>query len=496
MPTVNAEEPLTVTVRSVEAQIDFAIVTAVKVEREAVCQAFELTARHRCRKGSRVYWRKRIQLKHNEFYEIVVAQSPDVANVDAAILTNDMIHHWKPSALLLVGIAGAGHDGSDEDDEALGDLILGSHVYYYERGKVAGSRRRKRGRRGKTTSSRKVPEPYMYPADATLWNNVRAVPVWNARIPVPRPDGTRARPKIYEGVIASGEKVIAEEAVRSDITSRHRKIRAIEMEGYGFSNAAWQSFGQHRHLVIRAICDRANLKKKDLWQPYAAAVAAGFAKHFLLDRPLSPQNTRQDGMGYLELVFHWPPEEFDERKLKRMLKKLLNTNPQKLRIVSVTPGKSTKVTIEGENDELVRIVDALQRSSRLKRRFAELTGLKSVSYVPPSATASHMTAEVSMRRPMTKSQIVAAVAQKSGLEKKQVVATLDAVNAVIVRELGKKGPGEVTLPGLLTLKLEVGPAKPASEGVNPFTKQAPLFRAKSTRKVVNARPVKALKDAI
>ncbi len=256
--------------------IDFAIITAVEVERLAVCKAFGLTAQHRVRKGSRVYWRGRLHLKSREFYDLVVAQSSDMANVDAAIVVNDTIHYWNPGAMLLVGIAAAGRDGSDEDDEMLGDLILGSHVYYYERGKEA--------------DANKKPEPYMYPADTTLWNNVRSVPPWKTRIPVSRPDGTKNRPRILEGVIASGEKVIAEKAVRDEIASGHRKIRAIEMEGYGFSKAVFLGFDQCRYLVMKAICDRGDRNKKDNWQPYAAAVASGFAKHFLLDRPLEPRS--------------------------------------------------------------------------------------------------------------------------------------------------------------------------------------------------------------
>ena len=65
--------------------IDFAIITAIQVEREAVCKVFGLS--ERVSKGSRVYWRGKIPLKNNKEYEIVVAQSPDMANVAAALLT-------------------------------------------------------------------------------------------------------------------------------------------------------------------------------------------------------------------------------------------------------------------------------------------------------------------------------------------------------------------------------------------------------------------------
>jgi nucleoid DNA-binding protein len=96
---------------------------------------------------------------------------------------------------------------------------------------------------------------------------------------------------------------------------------------------------------------------------------------------------------------------------------------------------------------------------------------------------------------LTKSEFVTAITKKSGLEKKQVTAALDALNAIVVRELNKNS-GEVVIPGLLKLVTVKKPAVPAREGVNPFTGQPAVFKAKPASKVVKARPVKALKDAI
>ncbi|MDZ7956513.1 MAG: TIR domain-containing protein [Aulosira sp. DedQUE10] len=252
--------------------IDFAIITAIEVERQAVCKALGLTDENRVKKETRVYWQGRLNFKDGEFYEIVVAQSLDMANVDAALLTSDTIHHWHPESMLMVAIAGAA-----SEEEKSGDLILGSNIYYYQR--------------GKETPGGNKPEPYMYPSDATLWSRIISLPKWTARISVKRPDGTKERPKIFQGVIASGERVIADAAVRDEIKSGQRKIRAIEMEGYGFSKAAWQSYNRVRHLVIRAICDSADPNKNDEWHLYAASVAAEFTKHFLSDRPLDPRNS-------------------------------------------------------------------------------------------------------------------------------------------------------------------------------------------------------------
>ena len=97
---------------------------------------------------------------------------------------------------------------------------------------------------------------------------------------------------------------------------------------------------------------------------------------------------------------------------------------------------------------------------------------------------------------MSKGQFVNAVAEKSGLSKKQTNAALDAITAVVTRELGKRGPGEVVFPGLLKLTVVYKPATREHAGVNPFTKEPMTYKAKAARKVVKIRALKALTDAV
>ncbi|ASC69922.1 5'-methylthioadenosine/S-adenosylhomocysteine nucleosidase [Halomicronema hongdechloris C2206] len=99
-----------------------------------------------------------------------------------------------------------------------------------------------------------------------------------------RPNDTGTYPGVEIGVIASGDNVIADPDVRDRIAAYSRRIRAIEMEGYGVSKAAWDQ--RIRCLIVRALCDYADDTKdgtKDKpWQLYAAAAAAGFIKHLLM----------------------------------------------------------------------------------------------------------------------------------------------------------------------------------------------------------------------
>ena len=97
---------------------------------------------------------------------------------------------------------------------------------------------------------------------------------------------------------------------------------------------------------------------------------------------------------------------------------------------------------------------------------------------------------------MSKSQFIEALAEKSGINKKQASMALDTISTIVAEQLGKKGPGEVIIPGLLKINVVEKPATPEHEGINPFTKERMTFKAKPARKVVKAHPLKALKDAI
>jgi len=97
---------------------------------------------------------------------------------------------------------------------------------------------------------------------------------------------------------------------------------------------------------------------------------------------------------------------------------------------------------------------------------------------------------------LSKSQFVEVLAEKSGLTKKQAASALDTINAIITKQLGKGGPGEVLIPGLLKLSVVEKPATRQHEGINPFTKEPMIYQAKPARKVIRVRPLKALKDAV
>ena len=94
----------------------------------------------------------------------------------------------------------------------------------------------------------------------------------------------------------------------------------------------------------------------------------------------------------------------------------------------------------------------------------------------------------------TKSEIITSVAATTALSRKQVASVFDALADQIKAALGKKGPGVFAVPGLMKVIVIQKPATKAHKGINPFTKQEQMFKAKPARKVVKVRPLKALKD--
>jgi nucleoid DNA-binding protein len=99
-------------------------------------------------------------------------------------------------------------------------------------------------------------------------------------------------------------------------------------------------------------------------------------------------------------------------------------------------------------------------------------------------------------KPATKGEVYTKLATKTGLTKKQVSTIFDALSELIGSELGKKGPRSFVVPGLLKLKVIHKPATKAKQGINPFTKQIMMYKAKPARNVVKALPLKSLKEMV
>ena len=88
------------------------------------------------------------------------------------------------------------------------------------------------------------------------------------------------------------------------------------------------------------------------------------------------------------------------------------------------------------------------------------------------------------------------MSESSGLSKKEVAALLEDLGALIGKNLNRRGPGVFNVPGLMKVKVVRKPATKARKGINPFTKEETIFKAKPARNVVKIQPLKALKDMV
>lgn len=93
-----------------------------------------------------------------------------------------------------------------------------------------------------------------------------------------------------------------------------------------------------------------------------------------------------------------------------------------------------------------------------------------------------------MAKPMTKTQLVAALADEMGADKKTAGNALDAVVAIITREVG--AGGAVTLPGIGKIYCRERPSRMVR---NPATGEQ---MQKDADKVVKMTIAKALKDSV
>ena len=93
-----------------------------------------------------------------------------------------------------------------------------------------------------------------------------------------------------------------------------------------------------------------------------------------------------------------------------------------------------------------------------------------------------------------KTQMLAQIAEATELNRKQVQAVLDELTNIIEGHIKKKGVGEFVFPGLFKIMTIKKPAVKARKGINPFTKEEVMFKAKPASTTVKVRPLKKLKE--
>jgi nucleoside phosphorylase/O-acetyl-ADP-ribose deacetylase (regulator of RNase III) len=232
---------------------DVVVITALPIEQRAVLRALD---------GASTVGRYRVEARC----------LAGMGNTGAAAGAQQLIDTLRPSAVLLVGIAG-GAPPSNHGDVLVADTVVG-----YEPGR--------RDRVGLHTR----PDVHR-PAFALLAAAREVEPgEWVPFLDAKRPDD--GRPRSHVGTVLSGEKVIADAAALAELSRAWPKTVGVEMEGLGVATAAYRSGAAF--LLIKAVSDLADDDKNDDWHEYAAAAAARFALAVLRRASLPERPDREE----------------------------------------------------------------------------------------------------------------------------------------------------------------------------------------------------------
>ena len=130
-----------------------------------------------------------------------------------------------------------------------------------------------------------------------------------------------------------------------------------------------------------------------------------------------------------------------------------------------------------------------------KKTSAKKATKKTIKKMPAKSSAPTRKT-TAVKKPMTKPAMIEEIAQNTELNKKQVSSVFEELAVLIERHIKKRSPGQFTLPGLMKIEVKKKPATKARKGINPFTKEETMFKAKPARKVVKIRPLKKVKDMV
>lgn len=101
-----------------------------------------------------------------------------------------------------------------------------------------------------------------------------------------------------------------------------------------------------------------------------------------------------------------------------------------------------------------------------------------------------------IKDPLSKSGMIKTITDITSLSKKDVVAVLECFTQVIEKHVKSGGPGIFVMPGLMKISVVKKPARPARKGINPFTGEEIMIKARPAYKAVKIKPLKKLKEMV
>jgi nucleoside phosphorylase len=265
---------------------DFAIVTVV--------QEASLSVRRRLGLGveilrdGHVYWWGRLPGRGGVGEHVVVCGwMLQRSNISASIFTRDMLQAWRPRCLIVADIGG-GVKG--RENLALGDVVIGEELHYYEFVKAT-----KHGDELRNISRASPSMAFMEIARAV---GVAPGAPWRAGLR--KPERGQGAETLRLGEIAVGEKLLAnpDDPRLEKLLDTYPKVLAVDMESVGVAHAVQSARSQGINtelLILRSISDFCNgsdnQDTRDRWKPHACEAAAAAARAVITSTPVEVRGT-------------------------------------------------------------------------------------------------------------------------------------------------------------------------------------------------------------
>jgi nucleoside phosphorylase/predicted acylesterase/phospholipase RssA len=296
-----ATHPNTVTTTAIDpTEVSIGIITALPKELVAMkaalldCREYHLPGQG----AGRRYFLGSISSLHGGDHRIALALA-DMGNNIASARATLLLEHFKSvDAIIMVGIAGGVPSAHKPDDHVrLGDIVVSNKkgVVQYDMVKLSEIRacpippsaRLIEAVRLLEASELEGNRPWDRHSKSILIQLKKERPsqtsdkLYDSNDPTKKishpkdPKRLKKLPRVFLGPVASANELLKDPVKRDTLRDRFG-VKAVEMEGSGIADATWNQ--ERGYLVVRGICDYCDSHKNDIWQEYAAAVAAGYTK--------------------------------------------------------------------------------------------------------------------------------------------------------------------------------------------------------------------------
>lgn len=297
---------MNINVSDIKGQVDFAIITIIDEEFEAVLKRFPPVTTVQ---GKRFYNISYVKYSESEDYLVVVTRAVEQGNGEAQTIARDIIEDLDPQYLLLVGIAG----GVPEDKFTLGDVVVATRLNDFSVSAAIEPQKTEFSSTGGPMHlfiQRTLANLKAWERKFEGWNNEESIGMpyptvefqeekfygsesWQKKVKETLnhhfgSSNNSRLPLATTGAVASSDTLIKDTELVKQWQESARHLSSVEMELGGVYRAARQLEKEYPIFAIRGISDVIGYKRDKDWTKYACNSAAAFTNAFIRKTQLLP----------------------------------------------------------------------------------------------------------------------------------------------------------------------------------------------------------------